>query len=131
MTEHCLCLFSRLIRVDEGGREQLPQPVDIPIVPTYLVVEGRVDVEQDGHTDKIITQRGLHAKSATNSEGNRPALIVCEASIEEAVDRKRINIRRNTTGVKRRQVHTEFGVDLLQRCNEALPVIPEGKQFVR
>ena len=24
VTEHCLCLFSRLIRVDEGGREQLP-----------------------------------------------------------------------------------------------------------
>ena len=76
-------------------------------------------------------QRGLHAESATNSKGNRPALIVCEASIEEAVDRKRINIRRNTAGVKRRQVHTEFGVDMLQRRNKSLPIILEGKQFVR
>ena len=76
-------------------------------------------------------QRGLHAESATNSEGNRPALIVCETSIEEAVDRERINVRRNTAGVKRRQVHTEFGVDMLQRSNKSLPIILEGEQFVR
>ena len=40
-------------------------------------------------------QRGLNAESTTNSESNRSALIVCEASIEEAVDRERINIGRN------------------------------------
>ena len=54
MTEHCFCLFSRLIRVSQRNRKQVPQPIDIPIVPTHLVVEGRVDVEQDGDTDKII-----------------------------------------------------------------------------
>ena len=95
VTERCFCLFGRLIRVGQRNRKQVPQPFDIPIVPTHLVVEGRVDVEQDGDPDKIIMQRGLHAESTTNSEGNRPALIVCEASIEEAVDRERINICRD------------------------------------
>ena len=76
-------------------------------------------------------QRSFHTKSTTDPEGNRPALLVCEASIEEAVDRERINILRNTAGVKRRQVHTEFGVDMLQRRNKSLPIILEGKQLVR
>lgn len=33
--------------------------------------------------------------------------------------------------VERRQVHTEFGVDMLQRRNESLPIFLEGEQFVR
>ena len=76
-------------------------------------------------------QRSVHTEGSTDSPGNRPAFGRSEAAIEEAVDRKRINIRRNTTGVKRRQVHTEFGVDMLQRRNKSLPIILEGKQFIR
>lgn len=34
-------------------------------------------------------------------------------------------------GVERRQVHTEFDADMLQRRNESLSIFLEGEQFVR
>ena len=92
-TEYCFCLTSRLIRVGQGCREQIPQPFDISIIPAGLIIEGRVDIEQDGDADEIIIERSAYAEGTTDPVCNRPTLGISEASIEESVDRKGIDIR--------------------------------------